>query len=67
MKIKRQPRKLIKLSEAMEILPKSRGTLRNMIEAGELTPAPVPRRGPTSPIMLYEAQVIAKAKEWGIF
>jgi transposase len=64
--VKRSPRKVIKLSEAADILQVSRATVREMILRQELQLAPVPRRGRTSPLKLYAASVNAKAQEWGI-
>jgi transposase len=50
--VKRSPRKVIKLSEAADILQVSRATVREMILRQELQLAPVPRRGRTSPLKI---------------
>ncbi len=64
--VKRRPRKVIKLSEAAEILQISRQSIRDMIEREEIKTAPIPRRGVTSPIKVYAAQVNEIAHDWGI-
>ena len=62
--LKRQPRKLIRLSVAMGILQESRTSLNNRIKRKELEV--VPGRGKTSPKRVYAAQVDAIAKQLGI-
>lgn len=50
----------------MDLLGLSRTGVRDQIfKYKKLTPAPR-RGGPTSPIMLYQAEVDALAREWGI-
>jgi len=66
MKIRRQPRKQIKLKDAMNLLGLSRSGLRDQIfKYNRLRLAP--RRGDnTSPHWLYKAEVERLAEEWGI-
>lgn len=66
--VKRKPRKLIRLKAAADLLQVSRQTVRNMITDGELTLAPTDaRRGATSPLKVYQAEVDQVARQWGIF
>lgn len=66
MKLRRKPRKTMKLADAMPLLQLSRSGLRDQIfKYKKLREAP--RRGSnTSPIVLYEAEVLDLAREWGI-
>jgi predicted DNA-binding transcriptional regulator AlpA len=62
----RAPRKIIRLKEAMDILQVSRTTVRELIAKKDISVAPVPRTGRTSPIKLYESEIKGLAREWGI-
>ena len=63
--VKRQPRKLIKISKAATLLGVGRTTIKTMIERGEITEAPR-RGGKTTSRFVYEAQINRIATEWGI-
>lgn len=68
MLINRKPRKQIKLKDAMPILQLSRSGIRDQIFKYQTLQIAneKQRRGPTSPIKLFESQVADLAREWGI-
>lgn len=61
---RRMPRKLIRVKEAAAILQESRTSVKNRIARHELQV--VPGRGKTSPLRVFEAEVIAIARQMGI-
>jgi len=72
MKLRRQPRTIVRIAYAMATLQKSRTTINRWIDEGYLKkveptdPTKVPPKGKTSPTELYKAQVDELAKEMGI-
>lgn len=67
MKIRRKPRKLIRVSEAAELLQISKQSVRDQIyKYRRLQVANQALPGTTSPLKLYAAEVEELAKSWGI-
>jgi excisionase family DNA binding protein len=65
MKLKREPRKQMRIKEAARLLDVSPSTFRNLIAERNLQI--VQRKpGTTSPIKVFEAQIKEIAREWGI-